>query len=125
MTGRKAPDLSGPRYSVLLTFTRPRSRVPPTTTPTPLTSYTPVCRNQFRSGEYSCLSIGIMLFNYDKIDTERKSSKRALLTIDREMNSWHLVVSDVRISIKPSVSKRRSPYLGLEFLMLSLSDLLA
>lgn len=41
------------------------------------------------------------------------------------MNSWHLVVSDVRISIKPSVSKRRSPYLGLEFLILSLLDLLA
>lgn len=41
VTGRKAPDLSGPRYRVLLTLTRPLSKVPPTTTPTPRTSYTP------------------------------------------------------------------------------------
>ena len=41
VTGKKAPDLSGPKYRTLLTFTLPLKRVPPTTTPTPRTSYTP------------------------------------------------------------------------------------
>ena len=41
VTGKNAPDLSGPRYNVLLTLTLPRNNVPPTTTPTPRTSYTP------------------------------------------------------------------------------------
>ena len=40
LTWIKDPALSGPRYSIEFTFTFPLINVPPTTNPTPRTSYT-------------------------------------------------------------------------------------